>query len=371
MTKHLLSLASLFAAAVLLVSCGKAPPAPAPDSAAAVTLADAAGRTVRLDRLPRRITITGKASFMIENAVYLFPEARERGLEFLGGHAGQRPDVGDFLSLVIPRRDRGGTLTGEAGIEQVAATRPDAVLMKSSARRAGNVMDQVGLPIVFLDLETPAQYERDLAILGRLLDAPESADRLIRYYRGITGLVGERTAPLPDAAKPRVLLLQYSDRNGTTAFSVPPPDWIQTELVERAGGRPVWKEAAERGGWTIVNLEQIAAWDPDIVLVVRYHGDTAQAAAAIRADSRWQTVRAVQTGHLLAFPGDYCSWDQPDPRWGLGLLWLAARLHPDRFPDVNFPEEIFRFYALYGLDADSVREHILPLLPEDLVHARN
>ena len=357
-----------FLAASLLASCGKPPPATPPNPADALSVVDAAGRTVRMDRPPQRLTISGKASFMIENAVYLFPEARERGLDFLGGLAPQRPGVPDFLSLVVSNRP-GAPALEEAGIEQIASTRPDAVLMKRSARRAGDSMDQLGIPVVFLDLETPAHYERDLAILGQILSAPESASKLIAYYRGIAGLVAERTSPLADDAKPRVLLLQYSDLNGTAAFSVPPPDWIQTDLVLPAGGSPVWTNSAQPGGWTIVNLEQIAAWNPDAVVVVQYRGDSSRAVESMRADPRWHALRAAADNRVFAFPADFCSWDQPDPRWGLGLLWLASRLHPGLFPDLDMASEIFRFYSLYGLDADSVRQIVLPLLPSDLFHA--
>ena len=360
----------IFLAASLLASCGKPPPSPPQHPADAIALVDAAGRTVRLDRPPRRMAISGKASFMIENAVYLFPEARERGLDFLGGHPPQRPGVPDFLSLVASNRVP-SLSAGDAGAEQIAASRPDAVLMKSSSRRAGASMDQIGIPVVFLDLETPAQYERDIAILGLVLSAPESASKLIGYYRGIANLVAERAASLADADKPRVLLLQFSDLNGTAAFSVPPPDWIQTELVVRAGGSPVWTNSAQRGGWTIVNLEQIAAWNPDAVVVVQYRGDSSRAVESMCADPRWLSLRAAADNRIFAFPGDFCSWDQPDPRWGLGLLWLAARLHPGLFPDVDILAEVFRFYALYGLDADSVRHVVLPLLTGDLSHARD
>ena len=62
---------------------------------------------------------------------------------------------------------------------------------------------------------------------------------------------------------------------------------------------------------------------------------------------------------------------KPDPRWGLGLLWLASRLHPGLFPDVDILAEVFRFYSLYGLDADSIRHVVLPLLPSDVSHAGN
>ena len=317
------------------------------------------------------MAISGKASFMIENAVYLFPEAREKGLDFLGGRSIQRPEAGDFLALVVPDLAGRATLGGQAGIEQVAAARPDVVLMKRTVQQVGETMDQVGLPVVFLDLETPTQYERDLAILGQVLNAPASAQTLIAYYHGILDDTARRTAVLAPETKPRTLLIQYTDRNGTAAFSVPSPDWIQTDLVERAGGIPVWKDSAQRGGWTIVNLEQIAAWNPDVVFVVNYRGNASPAVTSIRADSQWQALRAAQENRIFAFPGDYCSWDQPDPRWGLGLLWLGTHLHPELFRDVDLMAEIQRFYALYGLSAEDIRAHIQPLLPEDLVHVAN
>lgn len=361
-----------WSAVCFLSACGDragAPPAAASKHAVVVT--DALDRAIHFDQPPRRIAIAGKASFMIENAIHLFPEAREKGVDFLGGHFAQRAEAGDFLALVAPDHAAAAIRGGEAGVEQIAATQPDVVLMKSSVRRTGDALDGAGLPVVFLDFETPAQYERDLAILGQMLAATNRAGELIAYYRGVQAAVRAQTADLAAAATPRTLLIQYAARSGTVAFSVPPPDWIQTEMVELAGGSPVWKDAAQPGGWTVVNLEQIAAWDPDVVLVVNYRGYAAQTVETLLGDPSWKALRATRTRRIYAVPGDYCSWDQPDPRWGLGLLWMATRLHPDRFADVDLSSEIYRFYALYGLEADAVREHVLPLIHENLAHVRN
>ena len=353
----------------LLSACGnreKTPPPPASENALVVT--DALARTVHFDQPPRRMAITGKASFMIENAIHLFPEARQREMDFIGNRVAQRAEAADFLELVAPEHAAAETLGGEAGVEQIASARPDAVLMKSFTQRTGEAMDRIGIPVVFLDFETPDQYVRDLAILGRLLQAPDRANSLIAYYTQILSTVQTRTSAIPENRKPRTLLLQYADRSGTIAFSVPPPNWIQTELSERAGGLPVWKDTAQQSGWTIVNLEQIAAWNPDIVYVVNYRENAARAVSSILADSKWQSLQAVRTGKIYAFPGDYCSWDQPDPRWGLGLLWLATRTHPDLFSDLDLSQEILRFYALYGLDEEAVRQNVIPLIHEDIAH---
>lgn len=368
-TKEAVVIGCMTAMASLLVAAGETNRFPATNANTdGFTVTDALNREVYFDRPPQRIVITGKASFMIENAIHLFPEARQRELDFLGTQISQRTGAGDFLALVAPEHAASAILGGKAGIEQIASTRPDLVLLKSSVRRTGDAMDQLSIPVVFLDFETPTQYERDLGILGRILDAPDRAQDLICYYKGIVSTVQNRTAQLPVAEKPRTLLLQYADRGGMIAFSVPPSDWIQTELVELAGGIPIWKDTVQRGGWTIVNLEQIAAWNPDIVYVVNYRGNAAQAVADIMADPKWQSLQAAQAGKIFAFPGDFCSWDQPDPRWGLGLLWLATRTHPNLFADVDISREIFRFHALYGLGEESVRTHVIPLIREDITH---
>lgn len=337
--------------------------------AEAFTVTDAMSRVVGFAEPPQRIVIAGKASFMVADAVYLFPEARQRVVARSSGMI-SRQGSGDFLARVTGGQTEPVTLLGNAGVEPIASVKPDAALLKSSSVRLGDELERVGIPVVYVDFETPEQYERDLAVLGRLLGAENRARSLISYFRDLSDTVQKQTAPVPAADKPRTLLIQYSERSGVVAFSVPPSEWIQTQLIERAGGVPVWKAASWRGGWTIVNLEQIAAWDPDIVFVVNYAESANQAVAEIRADTKWQALRATRENKVFAFPGDFCSWDQPDPRWGLGLLWLATRTYSNLFADVSITREIFRFYALYGLNEEFVRTHIIPLIREDIAHVQ-
>jgi iron complex transport system substrate-binding protein len=138
-------------------------------------------------------------------------------------------------------------------------------------------------------------------------------------------------------------------------------NWLQTTMVEMAGGQPVWADANPGNGWTQVTLEQIAAWDADQIFVVSYFADPAQVVDSMKADPNWQAIRAVKEDALYAFAGDLYLWDQPDPRWILGLTWMAAKLHPDLFPGLDMTAEAKIFYqALYGLDADFVEQNIVP-----------
>ncbi|MFN3983713.1 MAG: ABC transporter substrate-binding protein, partial [Caldilinea sp.] len=174
-------------------------------------------------------------------------------------------------------------------------------------------------------------------------------------------------ASVAGATRPRTLLLYYNDRDGAVAFNVPPLSWMQTQMTQMAGGEPVWADANLGGGWTQVTLEQIAAWDADQIFIIAYTRNSTEVVAELQADPNWQALRAVQFGGLHAFPGDLYSWDQPDVRWLLGLTWLAGKLHPDRFPDLDMLAEVETFYnTLYGLDAAFVEANIIPAFQGDI-----
>lgn len=344
------------------------PPTVAPTPIAAPTagpivITDALGRTVKFDKVPQRIALTGRAFFMVLDALYFFPDAPRRVVGM--------PDItqskNDFYPLVDTYLSQKKFFQGnEAGPEQIAPVQPDVVLMKSTNSKIGQALEQVKIPVVYVDLETPEQYTRDLAILGQVMGMPERAKEIDAYYKAQVERVTTQTKNLKDADKPRVLLLQYSERGGTVAFSIPPNAWMQTLLVEMAGGRAVWKDNPNQSGWTTVNLEQIAAWNPDIVLVVFYGGNSKDAVAKIKADTKWQALQAVKNNKVYGFPGDFYTWDQPDTRWGLGLVWLATKIHPTLFRDVNINQEIVKFYALYGFDQAAVQAKVMPVLTGDL-----
>ncbi len=119
------------------------------------------------------------------------------------------------------------------------------------------------------------------------------------------------------------------------------------------------------GGWTKVNLEQIARWDPEVVLVTAYRQPVGRALEKIRGSAVWQELRAVERGRVAGFPKDFYPWDQPDIRWVLGLHWTAAQLHPSLFSQFSAEEAAREFYReLYGMEAEQIEAEVIPRLEE-------
>lgn len=329
------------------------PPTATPDTS--ITIVDALNREVTLPTAPQRIVLTGKALFMIADAAYIFPGATEKIVGL--GNAGQ--GSGNFIQLIDPNYAEKQNLDRDAGAEQVAALQPDLVILKSYlAESVGAPIEALGIPVVYIDFETPEQYQRDLAILGKVFDDEARAAEIAAFYQFKTDEIAKT---VKDAPKPRVLMLSYNDKDGKVAFNVPPMNWLQTKMVEIAGGEPVWADANPGGSWSQVTLEQIAAWDADQIFVVSYFKNPTEVVRELKADPNWQSIRSVKEDQIYAFPGDLYSWDQPDPRWILGLTWLAGKIHPELFPTLDMTAEALNFYqTLYGLDEAFVQEKIIP-----------
>ncbi|MBN2874727.1 MAG: ABC transporter substrate-binding protein [Spirochaetales bacterium] len=312
-----------------------------------------------LAQVPSRVVMGGKAVTMVADVVYAFPSARSRVVAVGGTDQG----LGVFLGAVHPGFSSLPPFDRQAGIEAYAAFNPDLVILKSSLKKSlGTGLETLGIQTAYLSLETPEDYYKDLAAVGRVFGDSARAALLVSYYRGVveTAATAAATALRTGVArKPRVLLAQAAG----DGFEVPPDGWMQSLLVELAGGIPVWKGANPAGGWAKIGPEQIAAWDPDVFIVVSYREPATAVAARTAADSRYAGLRAAKNGTLVGFAQDFLSWDQPDTRWGLGLLWLSNLLYPGAIPGYSAEAEARRFFQLfYDLDAASFDANVRPRL---------
>ncbi|MBB6481485.1 ABC transporter substrate-binding protein [Spirochaeta isovalerica] len=319
-----------------------------------ITITDSSGNKAVFDSLPQRITFSGKASNLVADVLYMFPEAAQR----IVGVGNTNQFSGPFAAVLDPDFEDKFYFEHSAGPEQLAVSRPDLVILKNYLKGSlGDPLGQLDIPVLYLDLESPESYEKDLQVLGQIFGNPDRADELIRYYREGMRFVTDRTASLGD--KPDVLFLYHSTKDGVSAFNTPPEEWIQTRMVEMAGGRPVWADAHSGSGWNKVNMEQIAAWNPDQVYIVAYKENVDEVLDEIYSSPQWKEMKSAQKEMIKAFPVDYYSWDQPDSRWILGLKWLGKMMHPDLFEDLNIEKEARSFFKdLYGLTDEQFEREI-------------
>lgn len=314
---------------------------------------DALGRIVRLDAAPSTIVVPGKAALMPADALYLFDQARQARVYLAKTDQG----LGDFFDVLLRDEERSPRLGQQVSIEALIALKPDLVIAKTSNQSAlGERLDDFGIPVFYMELEDARQWSSEIEQLGRLLGDQKRAQEISAFYKNRENVVVDTLSTLAQADKPRVLVLQAASTDGTTVFSVAPAGWIQTYIVQQAGGIPVWLDVPFIDqAWKKVSFEQIATWKPDVVYIVSYRSDAAAFLQEIEADTRWQALHASSAVSVKAIPADYVNFAQSDSRWILALEFMAADLHPDKFPLFSMVERIESFYRqLYRIEDDAV-----------------
>jgi iron complex transport system substrate-binding protein len=336
---------------------------------AGVIVIDTLGREVTFEKLPERVVVAGKATALLVNTLYMFPEATSRVVAI--ENRSQNPDA--FIQVIDPTYTDKLVLEKNAAAEAIAPSHPDVVILKSSMKeKLGDSLEAIGIKVIYLDLETPDAFYKDVRTIGALFGNNARAEEIVAFYQGRVSAVTDALKDLKAEEKTGVLLLQHSVEDNVISYDVPPATWLQTILVETAGGTPIWKADNVGDGWQTVTLDQIAAWNPYAIAIIDYDGGAVEAVADIKADPTWQQLDAVKNDRVGAFPMDYLSWDQPDPRWILGLQWLAYINHSDKFPTFDLQSEVLGFYeSLYGLDKMTISETIFPLLKGTLVIDRD
>ena len=101
------------------------------------------------------------------------------------------------------------------------------------------------------------------------------------------------------------------------------------EPIEFIGARNV--AADLHGAHGVATIEQIRAWNPEIIIAS--NADIRRRMCA--ADPDWAAIAAVKTGRVYLSPKLPFGWVDYPPAVNrlIGLWWLAKIFYPERFPE--------------------------------------
>lgn len=252
----------------------------------------------------------------------------------LGAHLQALPYLGRLSG-------RGSTLP----LEKLLALQPDLVLDSGTSdathvSAAERLARQTGLACVLVQGSLP-EHARQLREVGALLGAAERGEALARYADDVAGLVRAVTAGIGEQARPRVYL-----GRGANGLETGLAGSINVEVIDYAGGRNVAAQAG-KGGLTRVSMEQILAWDPEVILT-----QDAGFAERVRQDPLWRSVSAVRSGRVHCAPVLPFGWLDGPPSVNrlIGVRWLLEKLHPAalaRQASKPLDQAVREFYALF------------------------
>ncbi|CAI9122070.1 ABC transporter substrate-binding protein [Brytella acorum] len=166
-----------------------------------------------------------------------------------------------------------------------------------------------------------------------LLEDPLAQARA-QDYVGALKIELAKSPSLEGRAPPRVLHIQ-----SLTPLKVDGDGTIIDEWIRAAGGRMAAQNV--HGNMQPVTIEQVIAWNPDIIIVGAHAGDI----APLKNDPLWRQVAAVQAGHVYRNPEGVFAWDRYGPELLLQLQWARGIISGK---GVDRPAMMARIRAFYA-----------------------
>lgn len=246
------------------------------------------------------------------------------------------PEINDSVNIGNP---------STPSLETILKVRPDLVLIAADPMhdKTTQTIRENGISVISLKAGF-GNIEEWLAAVHTVASATGETERAQKYeafFRQRLNLVKKRLADVPNEKRPKVALInttgtQMVIRGSRTSFGY--------SLIDLAGGRLMEKgeDPADAAGCA----EMMFVFDPDLII------DDSKTDIFYRA-SWWNELRAVKERKVYKTPADdkqawvtnwFLSTYSP-----VGILWLAKKIHPEKFSDIDLQAEHKAFcQMLYG-----------------------
>ncbi|MBM7000079.1 ABC transporter substrate-binding protein [bacterium] len=280
----------------------------------------------------------------------------------VGVEAKWQSDLGDYMTQVFPGIEdlTMGSGLSEWNVEEIAALRPDVVIAASQAPEdAADQLRAMGVPVVTVSLraegkqevaQSPRLADADAAYtngcewaikaLGRLTGRDEQAAAIWDFVRQSRARVDEAVGDIRDDERVRAFVPMKDDKTyGNDKY-------VGCQLLRAGAVNVAATDIQGNGSYTV---EQLAAWDPDVIIIQDRYMDLYE---QFTTDDRYAALRAVKDGNVLLAPYWTKPWGNPDTdSMALGELWLAHEFYPDRVGADEVLARAKEFYRdFYGIE---------------------
>ena len=356
--------------AALFTGCASGTPAATTAAAATAVTTAAASTTASSDAADTQI-IVDHAGFEVEVPLHIeriavcgiFPMPSVLSLFFNSADkliAIPEPSMlaakNGLLGQVYPEILKAETacVTGAAvNTEELLALEPDVVFYSASDTAIGESLRNAGFAAVAISvnkwdydcIETLAQW---IELLDRMFPEQGRAAAVRAKSEEAREFVQSRVAGLSDEERARIFVMfQYSETNLMTSGKKFFGQW----WCEAVGAVNVAEELGHDNS-TAVNLEQVYAWNPGVILVTNF--TTAQPDDILNSkigEDDWSGIQAVQDGRVYKMPlGLYRSYT-PGGDVPVTLYWLAKTVYPELFADLDVTAKAKEYYSeVFGLE---------------------
>lgn len=329
--------------------------AASPESSApedTITIVDHADREVVLPKEVNRVVVTDIYPLASVLTVFLGSADKLVGIHPVCMSAAKNGLLGELFPEILSA-DTGFMTGSDLNIEELLKLEPDVVFCTAANSTLIAALENAGITAVGVSpskfqydiLET---YDQWIALLSQIFPESDKAAEISEYSKEIYERVQQKVADLPDEERKKVLFLfQYDDTQMVTSGK----NFFGQFWCEAVGAVNAAEEVSADNSNAAITMEQVYGWDPDLIFITNF--TPTQPADLLNnsiGSDDWSTIKAVQNKEVYKLPlGTYRSYT-PSSDTPVTLLWMAQKVYPELFADVDMTAEVRDYYQkLYGV----------------------
>lgn len=251
--------------------------------------------------------------------------------------------------------------SGELNVEEILKLNPDVVFCSAREPETKALLKSAGVPVVAFSvnkwnyniLET---YDNWIELLGQVFPEYKKEDKVSEFSRKAYEEIQAKVKDIPSDQRKKVLFLfQYNEKNIITSGK----KFFGQYWCDAVGAKNVAEEVGAENANAVVSMEQIYAWNPDVILITNFTAALPETLYENKTPGYdWSVVKAVQEKQVYKMPlGTYRSYT-PSADTPATLLWIAQKVYPELFGDMDLTERVKNYFKdLYGIELTDSQIH--------------
>ena len=204
-------------------------------------------------------------------------------------------------------------------------------------------LDSLGIPYVVVGFDDLESQLDAMLVIGRALGAEKKMQDYTDWCQSVYADVQQTLFNVTD--DPVDLYHAVNEAVRTDYAGSICDEWITMTNVNDVS---LGSDLTVEGGKAYTTLEQIYAWDPDVIICNEAGVDD-----YILSDAKWAGLRCVRDGAVYQIPVGISRMGHPtSTETPLALMWLANLLYPERY-EIDYVQTLKDYYLrFYDFEID-------------------
>lgn len=305
------------------------------------------------DQLGREVTVPGEVDRIVTGGILPYFStwyvATNSTKEIVGMHPNSynaaKNSILAKISPTVLKAETSFIQNGEVNVEELMKVNPQLYVEISTDEAAINKISEAGIPVVAVKAidaaaaEPLATFNSWLELTSQITGTTERVNRFLDEGKKVQAQLDEKLENLAIEEKPRAMILHmHNDKSITIGGK----NFFGNQWLNATGAIDVAENDIQ--GRKEVNMEQIYAWNPDIIYITNFTETQPADLLENKVNGQdWSRVKAVQDGNVHKIPLGIYRWFPPSGDAPLMLKWMAQKNHPELF-DYKIEDEIKAYY---------------------------